>query len=206
MRIGEWMRGLLLCAGLMMCGVVHADISTVPDETYDALKLDRGKATPKETYEALVKRYKDPAHGAGKGTMGDYWEPIAISIYMDPNTFYKPPVSPKEVAERKDCVECHSDETPVWVRAWKRSTHANLDKIRNLKSDDPLYYKKGKLEEVENNLRSMGKLGEKETLKEVGCIDCHVDVNKRQSGSYQRHPHADGGHLRNLSLKRICRT
>nr|AAB27476.1 hydroxylamine oxidoreductase, HAO=63 kda octa-heme subunit {c-type heme peptide III} [Nitrosomonas europaea, Peptide Partial, 23 aa] [Nitrosomonas europaea] len=23
--------------------------------------------------------------------------------------------SPKEVAERKDCVECHSDETPVWV-------------------------------------------------------------------------------------------
>ncbi|SDW22614.1 hydroxylamine dehydrogenase, partial [Nitrosomonas europaea] len=27
MRIGEWMRGLLLCAGLMMCGVVHADIS-----------------------------------------------------------------------------------------------------------------------------------------------------------------------------------
>nr|AAB27473.1 hydroxylamine oxidoreductase, HAO=63 kda octa-heme subunit {N-terminal} [Nitrosomonas europaea, Peptide Partial, 24 aa] [Nitrosomonas europaea] len=24
------------------------DISTVPDETYDALKLDRGKATPKE--------------------------------------------------------------------------------------------------------------------------------------------------------------
>src|SRR5690606_10017868 len=169
MRLREYMKGMLLCAGLLlMGGQVQADISTVPDETYEALNLDRSKATPKQTYDALVKRYKDPAHGAGKGTMGDYWEPIELSRYMDPATFYKPPVSPKEIAERKDCVECHTDETPVWVRAWQRSTHANLDKIRNLKSDDPLYYKKGKLEEVENNLRSMGKLGKSEKLKEVG--------------------------------------
>ncbi|ABI59913.1 multiheme c-type cytochrome [Nitrosomonas eutropha] len=186
MRLGEYLKGMLLCAGLLLIGPVQADISTVPDETYEALKLDRSKATPKETYDALVKRYKDPAHGAGKGTMGDYWEPIALSIYMDPNTFYKPPVSPKEIAERKDCVECHSDETPVWVRAWKRSTHANLDKIRNLKPEDPLFYKKGKLEEVENNLRSMGKLGEKEVLKEVGCIDCHVDINAKKKADHTK--------------------
>lgn len=194
MKLGEWLKGVLVCTGLMLCGSVQADISTVPDETYEALKLDRSKATPKDTYEALVKRYKDPAHGAGKGKLGNYWEPIAISSYMDPNTFYKPPVSPKEVAERKDCVECHSDETPVWVRAWKRSSHANLDKIRNLKPEDPLFYKKGKLEEVENNLRSMGKLGEKENLKEVGCIDCHVDINKKDKADHTkdvRMPSAD---------------
>lgn len=189
MRLGEWIKGALLIVGFLSFGMAQADMSTVPDETYEALKLDRSKATPKQLYEALVKRYKDPAQGAGKGALGDYWEPIAISSYLNPNAFYKPPTSPKEVAARKDCVECHTDETPVWVQAWKRSTHANLDKVRNLKPDDPLYYKKGKLEEVEANLRSMGKLGDKEQLKEVGCIDCHAGINKQDKADHRKDIH-----------------
>ena len=36
-----------------------------PDETYKALGLAK-TATPKELYDALVKRYNDPAQGAGK--------------------------------------------------------------------------------------------------------------------------------------------
>ena len=172
-----WLKGMLLACGLMLAGGIQANISTVPDVTYEALGLDRSKATPKETHEALVKRYKDPAQGAGKGTMGKYWEPIPYSMYLDPATFYKPPTSMRDKANRKECVECHTDESPVWVQAWKRSTHANLDKVRKLQPNDPTYYKKAKLEEVEANLRSMGKLGEKEPLKEVGCIDCHVSIN-----------------------------
>ena len=51
-----WKRGMMLVAGMMFAGVLQANISTVPDETYKALNLDRAKATPKETYDALVKR------------------------------------------------------------------------------------------------------------------------------------------------------
>ena len=61
METRGWKRGVMLVAGLMFAGVLQANISTVPDETYKALNLDRSKATPKETYDALVKRYKDPA-------------------------------------------------------------------------------------------------------------------------------------------------
>ncbi len=80
-------------------------------------------------------------------------------------------------------MECHTDESPVWVQAWKRSS-ANLDKIRNLKPEDPTFYKKAKLEDVEKNLRSMGRLAEGENLKEVGCIDCHVDVGAKKKARY----------------------
>ncbi len=76
------------------------------------VELDRAKAKPKETYDALVKRYKDPAQGAGPATLAKYWEPIPYGIYLDPATFYKPPVSMKETAGRKECVECHTDESP----------------------------------------------------------------------------------------------
>ncbi|MEY3123438.1 MAG: hypothetical protein RI993_2263, partial [Pseudomonadota bacterium] len=146
MHAGFWLKGALLACGLALAGGVQANISTVPDVTYEALGLDRSKATPKETHEALVKRYKDPAQGAGKGTMGEYWEPIPYSMYLDPATFYKPPTSMRDKANRKECVECHTDESPVWVQAWKRSTHANLDKVRKLQPSDPTYYKKAKLE------------------------------------------------------------
>lgn len=175
-----WLKVLTLACGGLMAAGVQANIPTVPDETYEALGLDRDSTTPKQMHEALVKRYKDPKHGAGRGSMAKYWEPIPYGKYLDPATFYTPPSSMKEIAERADCVECHSEESPVWVQAWKRSTHSNLDKIRNLKPSSPIYYKKGKLEQVEKNLRSMGKLGKSEKLKEVGCIDCHVDINSNK--------------------------
>jgi hydroxylamine dehydrogenase len=172
--------------GGLLIGAAQANIPTVPNELYEALKLDREKASPKELYEALVKRYKDPAQGAGPGTLAQYWEPIPYGIYLDPATFYKSPTSNKDVASRKECVECHTDESPVWVQAWKRSSHANLDKIRNLKPSDPTFYKKGKLEDVEKNLRSHGKLAEGEQLKEVGCIDCHVEIGAKKKADHAK--------------------
>ncbi|MCC7546408.1 MAG: hypothetical protein IT532_01445 [Burkholderiales bacterium] len=180
---------------LLVCGVLFSvgARAEIPTETYEALKLDKS-ATSRQLYEALVKRYKDPAEGAGRGSLASYWEPIAFSKYLDPASFYKPPSSVKDVASRQQCVKCHSDETPVWVNAWKNSSHANLDKIRTLKPKDDVYYKKAKLEEVEKNLRSLGKLAEGEQLKEVGCIDCHVDVNAKKSADHRtdlRMPTAD---------------
>ncbi len=160
-----WLKTVMLASSVLFMAGVHASYPSVPSETYDALGLDQGSTTPKQLYDALVKRYKDPEQGAGPGTMAEYWEPIPYSQYLDPATFYKPPTSLSDVVERKECVECHTDESPVWVQAWKRSSHANLDKIRNLKPNDPTYYKKGKLEDVEKNLRSMGKLGRKKTLR-----------------------------------------
>lgn len=183
-------RVTLFACGMLFAAGVQADI---PKETYDALKLDKS-ATSKQLYEALVKRYKDPAEGAGRGTLAEYWEPIAFSKYLDPASSYQPPTSVKDVASREQCVECHTDETPVWVNAWKKSTHANLDKIRKLTPNDVTFYKKAKLEEVEQNLRALGKLGDGEQLKEVGCIDCHADVNTKKNADHRadlRMPTAD---------------
>lgn len=185
-----WLKSIMLACGLLLAATVRADI---PQETYDALKLDKS-AAPNQLYEALVKRYKDPAQGAGRGTHAQYWEPIAFSKYLDPASSYKPPSTVKEVATRQECVKCHTDESPVWVNAWKKSTHSKLDQIRKLPSNDPTYYKKAKLEEVEKNLRSLGKLGASEQLKEVGCIDCHVDINTKKSADHRadlRMPTAD---------------
>ncbi len=171
------------------CGA-QADI---PQETYDALKLD-ASASPKQLHDALVTRYKDPAQGAGRGVLWEYWEPIEFSKYFDPASFYKPPSTVNIEATRQECVDCHSAYTAGWVRMWKSSAHANLDEIRKLMPADPTYYKKAKLEEVEKNLRSLGKLGASEPLKEVGCIDCHVDVNIKGSANHStalRLPTAD---------------
>jgi hydroxylamine dehydrogenase len=181
-----WLRIAAVMLGGALIGGAQADIPSVPNELYEALKLDRTKVTPKELYEAVVKRYKDPAQGSGPGTMAQYWEPIPFGIYLDPNTFYKAPTTHKEIVSRKECVECHADESPVWVQAWKRSSHANLDKVRNLKPEDPTFYKKGKLEEVEKNLRSMGKLAEGENLKEVSCIDCHVEIGSKKKADHAK--------------------
>ncbi|MFZ3013382.1 MAG: multiheme c-type cytochrome [Nitrospira sp.] len=133
----------------------------------------------------MTKRWLDPGRGAGKGQYGQYWEPVAMSKYFDPMSFYKPPTSVKEVATREQCVKCHTDESPGWVAMWKRSTHANLDKIRKLTPNDDTFYKKAKLEEVETNLRSLGKLGPKENLKEVSCIDCHVGINTKNKADHR---------------------
>jgi hydroxylamine dehydrogenase len=122
----------------------------------------------------------------GKGKYGQYWQPVSFSKYFDPHTFYKPPQAVKEVASRQECVKCHTDESPGWVVAWKKSTHANLDKIRKLTPKDETYYKKAKLEAVEENLRSMGKLGKGEKLKEVGCIDCHFDINTKKKADHRK--------------------
>ncbi|MEZ5447362.1 MAG: multiheme c-type cytochrome [Gammaproteobacteria bacterium] len=173
-----------------MTGRAQADI---PKETFEALKLDPA-AGPKELHEALTKRYRDPEQGAGKGKYSELWEPIPMSKYFDPMTFYEPPATVKEVAGREECVECHSDETPGWVHAWKESAHSNLDKIRELKPEDPTYYKKEKLEEVEKNLRAMGRLAADQPLKEVGCIDCHVDIGTDKKADHRadlRLPTAD---------------
>ncbi len=81
-------------------------------------------------------------------------------------------------ATRAQCVECHTQTSPGWVHSWQKSVHSNLDDIRKLPDTDSRAYKKGLLTEVEGNLRSMGLLKEGEPLKEVGCIDCHMGVNK----------------------------
>jgi hydroxylamine dehydrogenase len=175
---------ILLICGVLFTAMAHATFSSVPSQLYEALGIEK-TATPKELHEAVTKRYNDPAQGAGKGKHAQYWEPIPMSMYFDPKTFYEAPSSPDEIAGRADCVECHTDETPVWVAAWKKSTHANLSKIRKLKPEDPRFYKKAKLEEIENNLRSMGKLGETEKLKEVGCIDCHVAINTTKDADHK---------------------
>jgi hydroxylamine dehydrogenase len=112
-----WLKTVMLVSGLLLAAGVHASYSSVPSETFDALGIE-SDATPKQLYDALVKRYKDPEQGAGSGTMTDYWEPIPYSQYLDPATFYKPPTSVSDVVERKECVECHTDESPVWVQAW----------------------------------------------------------------------------------------
>lgn len=193
MGVERWFSYVVLACALLPAAPARADISGISEETYQALKLDRS-ATPKALHEALVKRYKDPAEGAGRGTHAKYWEPIPFSQYLDPASFYKPPTAVKDIATRQDCVKCHSDESPGWVSAWRKSAHANLDKIRKLAPDDPTYYKKAKLEDVEKNLRSLGKLGPNEQLNEVGCIDCHVDVNARKPATHNadlRMPTAD---------------
>jgi len=188
-----WLRcGLVVC-GVMLAGAAQADFPSVPKETYEAIKLDRS-ASPKQLHEALVKRYLDPAEGFGKGKYGQYWEPIAMSKYLDPGSFYKPPTSVKDIATREQCVKCHTDESPGWVALWKKSSHANLDKIRKLTPKDDTYYKKAKLEAIETNLRSLGKLGATEPLKEVGCIDCHYDINTKKKADHRadlRMPTAD---------------
>lgn len=170
---------------ISMLGGVGLSYADIPKETYKALGVSK-KASPKKLYDALAKRYRDPAQGAGKGSLGKYWEPIPMSAYLDPLTFYKPPTTVKEVNTREECVECHAEETAGWVTAWKKSVHANLSEIRNLSPGDPRFYKKAKLEQVEKNLRSMGKLGPDERLNEVGCIDCHVEVNTEKKADHTK--------------------
>lgn len=184
MKSKLWVKCVLALSGVLLAGTAQADFPSVPKETYEALKLDRA-ASPKQLHEALVKRYLDPAEGFGKGKYGQYWEPLPFSKYLDPADFYKPPTSVKDIATREQCVKCHTDESPGWVAMWKKSSHANLDKIRKLTPKDDTYYKKAKLEDVEANLRSLGKLGATEQLKEVGCIDCHVDINTKKKADHR---------------------
>lgn len=170
---------------LFLAGIAGGAAADIPKELYEGIGV-RSDASPKLLYEALVKRYRDPAQGAGKGKYADLWQPIPFSKYFDPHSFYAPPSTVSEVAGRADCVECHLKETPGWVHQWKQSAHANLGRIRALEPSDVRFYQKAKLEEVERNLRSLGKLGANEALREVGCIDCHVDVNLARKADHRK--------------------
>ncbi len=173
-------RRLRLGAFAFFCALIASFAplrAETPDETYKALGLDK-TASPKELYDALEKRYHDEALGAGKGSLSKYWEPIPISKYLNPHSFYKPPQTVDVDATRAQCVECHSQATPGWTHSWKGSVHGNLDEIRNLPDSDFRAYKKAMIKEVETNLQSMGKLKAGESLREVGCIDCHMGVGQ----------------------------
>ncbi len=83
-----WLRMGVVMLGVLLIGVVQANtMPSVPNELFEALKIDRNKVTPKELHEALVKRYKDPEQGAGRGTLAQYWEPIPYGMYLDPRHF-----------------------------------------------------------------------------------------------------------------------
>jgi len=171
-----------IVAGLFFGEVVLGDGALkaieLPEETYKALKLDE-KATPKQLFDALSQRYYDPKQGFGEGTLSKFWEPIPITKYLAPGSFYKPPASPEVESTRAQCVECHESTSPGWVHSWKSSTHSNLGDIRALSDSDPKAYKKEMILEVEKNLRSLGKLKEGEQLSEVGCIDCHIGIGAK---------------------------
>lgn len=160
--------------------ILRAD---VPQATYKALKLDAASTSPKQLFDALTKRYFDKAQGAGPGTLAKYWGPIPFTKYLDPADYYSPP-NVHVTATREQCVACHTGVTPEWVRQWKMSEHANLDKIRALAPSDPTYWRKQQLDQVEANLRSLGKLGPNEHLKQVGCIDCHIAVNDKKAANH----------------------
>ncbi len=69
MFIKLWLRIVLFACGALLAATAYATFPSVPSETYKALNIDRS-ASPKELYEALTKRYLDPAQGAGKGSHG----------------------------------------------------------------------------------------------------------------------------------------
>lgn len=153
---------------------------TVPKETLDRLGL-KEDASPKDLYQALTKRYRARL---SKGPYAQMWEPTPIDAYLAPSLFYEPSANvPKVEVARVQCVQCHQAVTPGWVHGWQKSVHANLDALRSLPDTDPRAYKKAILQEVEENLRSLGLLKVGQRLKEVACIDCHMGVG-RQKGNH----------------------
>ncbi|MCG8325427.1 MAG: hypothetical protein MI673_07915, partial [Thiotrichales bacterium] len=140
------------------------------------LSFNISAASDNHDFKALKDKYY--ADHPGKGKYADLWEPIPIQQYWNPITFYEPPDTVKGEFKADQCVTCHQAITPGWVHAWQDSTHANLDEVRNLSTNDSRYYKKAKLEEVEEGLRKRGVLKGDQKLGEVGCIDCHAGVGK----------------------------
>ena len=177
---------LCIVAGALVVGAVvgqPADLAAaIPDALYEALGISRD-APPDVLYNALVERYRDPEQGAGKGAFAELWEPIEMSRYFDPATFYTPPDVDIE-ASRGECVTCHTTVNPGWVHSWQGSVHGNLAMIRGLPATDPRAYKKELIDDIEFNLQALDLLGEGERLAEVGCIDCHIGVG-RQSGNHK---------------------
>lgn len=133
-----------------------------------------GEADPQKLIEQYYQSHP------GKGKLSQYWEPIPVQKYWNPKDFYRPPTTVAGAVTREQCVQCHQSMTPGAFHAWEKSAHANLDKIRNLSNaQDARFYKKEKLAEVEKQLVKQGLLKTGETLKEVGCIDCHGPVGAK---------------------------
>lgn len=170
--------GLVALVTALIFGFGHAR-ADIPDELYESLGLSR-TASPEQLFNALEKRYHDPEQGAGKGAFAEHWEPIPMSKYLNPHTFYTPPDTVDVVASRGECVECHEAVTPGWVHAWRKSVHADINEIRSLPKTDSRYYKREIIAEVEGNLRSLGKLPRDQQLAQVSCIDCHVGIGAEQ--------------------------
>jgi hydroxylamine dehydrogenase len=173
MAAGRCLLAIVACIALSP-GLACNAIADIPDETYEALGVDKG-GDPAEFYDALEFRYHDPAEGAGEGSLADYWDPIPFSKYTNPTSFYEPPVKGKG-SDRKGCVECHEKDTAGHVTAWRMSAHANLSQIRNYAPGDPRYYQKDKLKRIETNLVALGLLDEGQLLVDVTCMDCHVEI------------------------------
>ncbi|ESS73618.1 hydroxylamine oxidoreductase Hao [Methyloglobulus morosus KoM1] len=131
----------------------------------------------KPDFEQVKKNYYD-TH-PGKGSHGEYWQPIPIQKYWNPKDFYTPPKNIQGEFTQENCVGCHEATTPGAYHAWKKSVHSNLAAIRNIPDTDVRAYKKAKLTEVENNLHELGLLEQGQQLGQVGCIDCHGGVGKK---------------------------
>ena len=149
-----------LCFFLLQCSLI-ADVYAKAATSHDFGAL-------KEQY------YKDHP---GKGKYKDHWDPIEIQKYWNPVDFYQPPPSvPQMEVTREQCIECHQTLTPGAYHAWRKSTHANLDRIRKLNPVNVRHYKKAKLAKIEANLVELGILKKGKKLEEVSCIDCHGSV------------------------------
>src|SRR5690606_28365821 len=111
------------------CMALAAIPDSVPDETLEALKLDRN-ASPRELYDALTARYRSEADGAGKGELASFWEPIPMSKYLAPSLFYEAPGTLDMVVKAEDCVACHTAITGGHVQAWRKSLHARSEERR----------------------------------------------------------------------------
>ncbi len=180
--ISRFRSGVAITLSLIALAWASASQAEIPDELFEALGLERN-AAPNVLYEAIVKRYRDPAQGGGQGKFADLWEPIPFSMYLNPRQFYEAPNIDLEVS-RRDCVECHQGVTPGWVHSWQGSVHSNLDAIRELTEADSRFYKQDMIKEVEVNLQSMSLLPKGDQLEEVGCIDCHMGVGV-QTGNHK---------------------
>jgi hydroxylamine dehydrogenase len=177
------LRAFAIVLSFVMIALAQPAGADIPDELYKALGLSKD-VTPKELYDALVKRYHDPKQGHGEGSFADLWEPTPFSRYLDPKSHYVPPDMDFEVT-RKECVECHTSVTPGWVHSWQKSVHGNLEEIRTLPAADSRSYKQELINQVEANLHSMGTLPQGQKLREVGCIDCHMSVGA-EKGNHKK--------------------
>lgn len=180
-----WFLALVILGMLASVQAAARTWDSIPEETFKALGIPRD-ATPKQLYDAVTKRYRSQLT---KGKFAKWWEPVPIDQYLAPSLFYKPPDNLNIRVTRDQCVTCHTSVTHGWVVSWQKSVHANLDVLRRLPTNDVRSYKKAILAEVEDNLRSMGLLKKGQTLRQVGCIDCHMGVGR-----------ADGNHATDLRM------